>query len=114
MGRLLSVIVGVWIGWTALGTVSTVVRDVLLGAFVVALITMTFFLKALLRPSSDSVAETMLPMPLALYVRTCKAVWHGEIGWFELVLRYVRIFFLSSVWIGVVAVLTRLGKGYFG
>ncbi len=49
---------------------SSALGDVLLGAFIVTLITTTFFLKALLRPSADSVAEAILPMPLALYVRT--------------------------------------------
>src|SRR5262245_16964297 len=113
MGRLLSVIVGIWIGWNAMSTVGAALRDVLLGGFVVALITVTFYLKSLLRPSPDSVAETMLPMPLALYVRTGKALWRGELGWFELTWHSVRIFFLGSVWIGVVGVLTHLVKGYF-
>lgn len=110
MGRLLSVIVGVVDGWTAPDTVSSVAAYVLLGAFIVTQITLTYWLKERLRPSPGSVVEAFAPMPLALYVRAGKAVWRGEIFWAELLWEYVRIFFLSCVFVGVVAVLTRLGK----
>lgn len=113
MGRLLSVIAGLWIGWNAPNTLISALGYVLLGAFVVTLITTTFFLKALLRPSPDSVTETMLPMPLALYVRTFKAVWSGELQWTELLWQYLRVFFLGSIYIGIVAALTHLVKGIF-
>lgn len=112
MGRLLSVIAGVLVGWSGPDTVGVLVAYVLFVAFVVTLITLSFWLKAEVRPSPDSVVETFAPMPLALYVRACKAVWRGEIFWGELVREYVRIFFLSSVFIGVVAFLTRVVKGF--
>jgi len=112
MGRLLSVIAGVFVGWTGPGTMGSMVVYVFFFAFIVTLVTMTYWLKARLRPSPDSLVEAFAPMPLALYIRACKAVWRGEIFWIELAWEYVRIFFLSSVVIGVVAILTRLIKGF--
>ncbi len=112
MGRLLSVIAGVFVGWSGPDTAGSMVAYVLSFAFLVALIAVTYWLKAQLRPSPDSVVEAFAPMPLALYIRAGKAVWHGEIFWGELVWEYVRIFFLSSVFIGVVAFLTRFVKTF--
>lgn len=112
MGRLLSIIAGVLVGWAGPDTVGSTVGYVLFLAFIVTLITMSFWLKAQLRPSPDSVVEAFAPMPLALYVRACKAVWRGEIAWTELTWEYVRIFFLSSAFVAVVAILTRFIKSW--
>ncbi len=114
MGRLLSIIAGVLVGWNTPDAVGAMAAYVLFAAFIVTLITMSFWLKARLRPSPDSVVEAFAPMPLALYVRACKALWRGEILWTELLWEYSRIFLLSSVFIGVVATITRLVKSIVG
>jgi hypothetical protein len=113
MGRLLSIIAGLWIGWNAPTSVGAMLGEVVLGAFIVTLITTTFFLKAMLRPSADSLAEGILPMPLALYVRTFKAVRSGELQGGDVLWQCVRVFALGSIFIGIVAALTRLARGLF-
>ena len=108
MGRLLSIIAGIYVGWKGPDRVMSAAAEVILFALVITLIAITFWLKGQLRPSPDSALEAIAPMPLALYIPACKAVWHGELVWPDLVLEGGRIFVLSSVFVGVVAALTRL------
>ncbi|SRR6266436_7441554 len=112
MGRLLSVVAGVLVGWGGPGALGPTLAYVLVAAAAVALITVSFWIRARLRPSPDGVVEAYAPMPLALYVRACKAVWRGEMYWRELAWECARIFALSSVSVGVVAALTRLVRTF--